>query len=317
MFTHLHVHTEYSLLDGFCRIDQIITEAKNLGMRSLAITDHGNMHGVIDFYNIALSAGIKPIIGCEIYVAPNSRHSKSPSDKNPYHLTLLAKNNKGYRNLLKIVTKSNLEGFYYKPRADKELLTEYSEGIIALSGCLQGNLSRLILENRFDDAIKEAKWYQQTFENYYLEIQRHPIPELEIVNAGLKSISSQLSIPMVATTDVHYIHKNDARFQELLVCIQTNTSINDPKRMKMSGDFFYLKNMEEMVELFNDLPEAINNSQTIADMCQLELKFGKLHLPKVLIPAGKTSTSFSVTPIDDNQPESCAIRRHRLPLQRR
>ena len=292
MFTHLHVHTEYSLLDGLCRINQVIEKAKELGMKSLAITDHGNMHGVIDFYMAAKEAGIKAILGCEVYVAPSSRHNKTASDKNPYHLTLLAKNRRGYQNLITMVTRSHLEGFYYKPRVDQELLTEYHEGIIAMSGCLHGQLSRLILENSMEEAMSVARWYQNIFADYYLEIQRHPMPELEKVNTGLLAISSQLNIPIVATSDVHYVNKEDASIQELLLCIQTNTSVHDEKRMKMAGDFFYLKSSAEMESVFADLPQALENTQKIAELCQLELEFGRLHLPKINIPEDKTADEY-------------------------
>ncbi|MBC8511558.1 MAG: DNA polymerase III subunit alpha, partial [Dehalococcoidia bacterium] len=292
MFTHLHVHTEYSLLDGLCRISHLISKAKDLGMSSLAITDHGSMHGVIDFYTEAKTAGIKPIIGCEVYVAETNRHSRSASDRNPYHLTLLAKNQQGYHNLVQLVTKAHLEGFYYKPRVDKELLADYHEGLVALSGCAHGELPRLILEGRLEDATTQALWYKEVFSDYYLEIQRHPMPELEQINKGLASLSSKVNIPVVATSDVHYINKEDASTHELLLCIQTNTSIYDEKRLKMAGDFFYLKSPEEMADLFADLPQALDNSQEIADMCQLELEFGKLHFPQVNPPQGKTADDY-------------------------
>jgi DNA polymerase-3 subunit alpha len=294
MFAHLHVHTEYSLLDGLCRINQIVSKAKELAMNSLAITDHGNMHGVIDFYIAAREAGIKPIIGCELYVAQTDRHSKSAGDKKPYHLTLLAKNRQGYHNLIQLVTKAHLEGFYYKPRVDKELLANYHDGIIVLSGCLHGQLSRLILEGNLDEAATVAKWYKTIFSDYYLEIQRHPMPDLDQVNKGLLSLSLSLDIPIVATNDVHYVNKEDASTHELLLCIQTNTSVYDEKRMKMAGDFFYLKTPEEMAKTFADLPQALENTQKIADMCELELEFGKVHLPKVEIPQGKTVDEYLV-----------------------
>jgi len=292
MFTHLHVHSEYSLLDGLCRISQLIAKAKEFGMNSLAITDHGSMHGVIDFYVAAKEAGIKPIIGCEVYVAETNRQSRSASDKNPYHLTLLAKNQQGYHNLIQLTTKAHLEGFYYKPRIDKELLVKHRDGLIVLSGCAHGELPRLILEMRLEEAATQALRYKETFSDYYLEIQRHPIPELEQVNHGLLSLSSKLDIPIVATSDVHYINKEDAPIQELLLCIQTNTSIYDEKRLKMAGDFFYLKSPEEMANLFADLPQALNNTQKIADMCKLELEFGRLHLPQVDLPEGKTADDY-------------------------
>jgi DNA polymerase-3 subunit alpha len=291
-FAHLHVHTEYSLLDGMCHIPQLIARTKELGMDSLAITDHGAMYGVIDFYVAAKEAGIKPIIGCEVYVAETDRHSREPVHKSPYHLTLLAKNEKGYLNLLQLVTKSHLEGFYYKPRVDKELLKLHHDGLIALSGCANGELARLILEGRKDELAGVASWYKETFDDYYVEIQRHPIPELEQVNQELVSLSAKLNIPPVATFDVHYVTKEDAPAHELLLCIQTNTSVYDEKRLKMAGDFFYLKSPEEVEELFADLPQAVENTQLIADMCQLELDFSKLHLPQVELPQGKNADNF-------------------------
>jgi DNA polymerase-3 subunit alpha len=291
-FAHLHVHTEYSLLDGMCRIPQLIARTKELGMDSLAITDHGAMYGVIDFYVAAKEAGIKPIIGCEVYVAETDCHSREPAYKSPYHLTLLVKNEKGYRNLLQLVTKSYLEGFYYKPRVDKELLKLHHDGLIALSGCAHGELARLVLEGRNDELARTASWYKEVFGDYYLEIQRHPIPELEQINQELISLSTKLDIPPVATFDVHYVDKKDAPAHELLLCIQTNTSVYDEKRLKMAGDFFYLKSPEEVEELFTDLPQAVENTQVIADMCQLELDFTKLHLPQVELPQGRKADDF-------------------------
>jgi DNA polymerase-3 subunit alpha len=292
MITHLHVHTEYSLLDGLCRIPQLISKAKELGMTSLAITDHGSMHGVIDFYTAAKEAGVKPIIGCETYVAETNRQSRNVGDKNPYHLVLLAKNQQGYHNLIQLITKAHLEGFYYKPRVDKELLAQYHKGLIALSACAHGELPRLIMEGNLEEAADRAVWYKETFNDFYLEIQRHPIPELEQINKGLLSLSSKLNIPIVATNDVHYVNKEDSAIQELLLCIQTNTSIYDEKRLKMAGDFFYLKSPAEMADMFADLPQALANTQKIADMCQLELEFGRLHLPRLDLPEGKASDDY-------------------------
>ncbi len=292
MFTHLHVHTEYSLLDGLCRIPQLVARAKELGMHSLAITDHGNMYGTIDFYVTAREAGIKPIIGCEIYVAETNYLSRNSNEKTPYHLTLLVKNQRGYRNLIQLVTRANLEGFYYKPRVDKELLARYNDGLIALSGCMQGELARLILEGRLDEATTQARWYKETFCDYYLEIQKHPIPDLDRINTGLLSIADRLHIPVVATNDVHYINRGDAVLHDILLCIQTNTSIHDPKRLKMSGDFFYLKSHEEMCELFADLPQAIENTEKIAQTCNLEMEFGRLNLPQIDLPPGETSDEY-------------------------
>ena len=261
-------------------------------MDSLAVTDHGAMYGVIDFYVAAKEAGIKPIIGCEVYVAQTDRRSREPAHKTPYHLTLLAKNENGYRNLLQLVTKSHLEGFYYKPRVDKELLQLHHDGLIAMSGCAHGELARLILDGRSDDVVRAASWYKELFGDYYLEIQRHPIPELEQINQELVSLSAKLNIPPVATFDVHYVDKQDATAHELLLCVQTNTSVYDEKRLKLAGDFFYLKSPEEVAQLFADLPEAVDNTQAIADMCQLELDFTKLYLPHVDLPQGREADDF-------------------------
>ncbi len=292
MLTHLHVHTEYSLLDGMCRIPQLVKRAKELGMDSLAITDHGVMYGAIQFYLAAKEAGIKPIIGCEVYVAPNSRFSRNVGDKKTCHLVLLAKNQTGYRNLLQLTTKANIEGFYYKPRVDKELLGQYHHGLIALSACIAGEVPQLIREGRYEEAKEAALWYKQTFADFYLEIQRHPIPELELINKSLISMGDELGIPLVATNDAHYINREDASPHDLLLCIGTNSSIYDEKRMKMAGDFFYLKSPQEMAELYHDIPQAVENTEHIAEMCNLELEFGRLHLPEIELPEGKTADQF-------------------------
>jgi DNA polymerase-3 subunit alpha len=292
MFSHLHVHTEYSLLDGMCRISQLVQRAKELGMGSLAITDHGVMYGAIKFYLEAIEAGLKPIIGCEVYVALNSRFSRNAGDKNNYHLVLLAKNQTGYRNLIQLVTKAHLEGFYYKPRVDKELLEQHHDGLIALSSCVAGEIPRLVLDWRIDEAKQVALWYKQTFGDFYLEIQRHPIPELEQINPALISMAAELDIPLVATNDVHYVNQEDASSHDLLMCIGTNSSIHDDKRMKMAGDFYYLKSPEEMADLFKDIPQAVENTERIAEMCNLKLEFGRLHLPEIDLPEGKTADQF-------------------------
>jgi len=292
MFTHLHVHTEYSLLDGMCRVPNLISRAKELGMDSLAITDHGAMYGVIEFYRTAREAGIKPIIGCEIYLAPGSRSGRGPVDRNHYHLILLAKNYTGYQNLLQLVTKAHLEGFYYRPRVDKELLEQHHDGLIALSSCLAGELPRLILEGRLQDAKKAAQWYREVFGDFYLEIQRQPISELEQVNQALIAMSDELGIPLVATNDIHYIRQEDAQAHDLLLCIGTNASIHDEKRLKMPSDTLYLRSPEEMAELFKDIPQALDNTERIAGMCNLTLEFGRLHLPEIELPPGKTADEF-------------------------
>ena len=292
MFTHLHVHTEYSLLDGMSRIPQLIARAKELGMDSLAITDHGAMYGAIEFYLAAIEAGIKPIIGCEFYLAPNSRFGRNASDKNHTHLVLLAKNKTGYQNLIQLASKAQLEGFYYRPRVDKELLEQQHQGLIALSACVSGEIPRLIQEGRLEEAKQAALWYRQTFDDFYLEIQRHPIPELEQINQTLISISDELDIPLVATNDVHYVKKEDASTHDLLLCIGTNSSIYDDKRIKLPGDFFYFKSPQEMAELYRDIPQALENTERIAEKCNLKLEFGRLHLPEIELPPGKTADQF-------------------------
>jgi len=293
MFTHLHVHTEYSLLDGLCRIPQLVSKAKEMGLESLAITDHGSMYGVVEFYRAATEAGIKPIIGCELYVAPASRRSRTAADKNPYHVVLLAKDDEGYRNLLQLCTRGHLEGFYYKPRVDKELLQQYRRGLVALSACLQGEVPRLIAEGRIHDARDSALWYKNTFGgDFYLEIQRHPIPELQQVNEVLLSFSKELDIPVVATNDVHYVEKEQASDQDLLLCIQTNSYVQDDRRLKMAGDFFYLRSPQEMEELYSDISQALENAGLIAQQCNLEIAFDRLHLPEVGLPEGNTADEY-------------------------
>ena len=292
MFTHLHVHTEYSLLDGMCRIPQLVERAKEMGMDSLAITDHGVMYGAIQFYLAAKDAGIKPIIGCEVYIAQDSRFSRDANERNRSHLVLLAKNQTGYRNLIQLTAKAHLEGFYYRPRLDKELLQQYHQGLIALSACVGGEVPRLILGGQLDQAKQAALWYKQTFDDFYLEIQRQPIPELEQINQGLIAISNELDIPLVATNDVHYINQEDASAHDLLLCIGTNSSIYDDKRIKMAGDFFYLKSPQEMTELYHDIPQAVENTGRIAEMCNLKLEFGRLHLPEIDLPEEKTADQF-------------------------
>jgi len=261
-------------------------------MHSLAITDHGNMYGVIDFYRTARDCGIKPIIGCEAYIAAGDYRSKEAADKTSYHATLLAQNHTGYNNLIQLVTLAHLEGFYYKPRIDKELLCKHKDGLVVLSGCAQGELSRLILQNRPGEAEQAAAWYKSNFPHYYIEIQRHPVPEIEKINDGLLKLARKLDIPIVATNDVHYINREDAYIHDILLCIGTNTNVNDERRLKMDGDFFYLKSQQEMQEQYADIPDAIENTGVIDSLCNLEIEFGKPHLPQVDLPAGKTSHSY-------------------------
>ncbi len=294
MFTHLHVHTEYSLLDGMCRVPQLIARAKELGMKSLAITDHGVMHGVIEFYQEAKKAGIKPIIGCEFYVAPENHKNKGNGEKgNNYHLVLLAKNKTGYENLIQLNSLAHLEGFYYKPRIDKELLRLHHEGLIALTACIGGEVPQLLLANRQVEARQAVEEYRAIFgDDFYLEIQKHPIPELDKINQGLMEIHRETGIPIVATNDVHYIHKEDAEAHDLLLCIGTNATVNDEKRLKSQGPYFYFKTEAEMAELCSEIPEAIANTEKIAAKCNLEMEFDRMHLPEISRPEGKTPDEY-------------------------
>ncbi len=297
-FVHLHVHSEFSLLDGLCRVEDLVAAAKKLGMDSLAVTDHGSMYGVIKFYQQAKSAGIKPIIGVEVYMAARSRFDKQAGiDHDQYHLLLLAKNNIGYKNLLQLVTKANLEGFYYKPRIDKELLRQHHDGLIGLSACLAGEIPTLIMQNQETQAQARIKEFAEIFgeDNFYLELQRHPnIPQLDQVNKKLIEYSRKLGIPLVATNDVHYVQKDDAEAQEILLCIQTQHTIlekNRPMSMIDSPDF-YLKDQDEMRNLYLDYPEAIENSRKIADRCNLEIQLGKWILPPFGVPDKFTPDSY-------------------------
>jgi len=287
-FVHLHVHTEYSLLDGACRISELVAQAKKHKMPALAITDHGVMYGAIQFYKDAIRQGVKPIIGCEMYVAQQSRLDRSSQRKEtPHHLILLVKNNEGYKNLIKLVTLSYLEGFYYKPRIDKEILREHSNGLIALSACLKGEIPQCILQKNIKKAKEVALDFLDIFgeDNFYLELQKNGIPEQEIVNENLIEISQELSIPLVATNDIHYINKEDARAHEILLCIQTATNLSDPKRLKFSTDAFYFNSPEEMKENFSKVPQALENTIRIAEKCNLEIDFRHAHLPEFKVPA--------------------------------
>ncbi|MDD2752951.1 MAG: DNA polymerase III subunit alpha, partial [Candidatus Omnitrophica bacterium] len=295
-FIHLHLHTQYSLLDGACRIPDLLSMANQYKMDSLAITDHGNMFGAIEFYLEAQKAGIKPIIGCETYIAPNSRLDKTSQgiEDASYHLILLAKDETGYQNLMKLVSIGYLEGFYYRPRIDKEVLAKYSKGLIGLTACLKGEIPQMLVQRRFNDALKCADTLAQIFPkgNLYLEIQENGIAEQKLVNEGLVKISQELKLPLVATNDVHYLLREHAKAQEALLCIQTQTTLDDPNRMRFSTDEFYFKSPEEMKKLFKDYPQAIANSLEIAGRCNLELDFSQLHLPRFEAPAGKTKEEF-------------------------
>ena len=295
-FTHLHVHTEYSLLDGSNKIKEYVKRVKELGMDSAAITDHGVMYGVIDFYRAAREAGIKPILGCEVYVAPNSRFDKelTGGEDRYYHLVLLAENNIGYANLMKIVSRGFTEGYYYKPRVDMEVLNRYHEGIIALSACLAGEVQRYIVKGLVDEARKAAKKYEACFGrgNYFLEMQDHGIPEQRTVNTELMKMSRELDIPLVVTNDVHYTYKEDVDSHDILLCLQTGKKLADEDRMRYVGGQYYVKSEEEMKGLFPYAWEAVENTQRIADRCNVEIEFGVTKLPKYDVPEGYDSWSY-------------------------
>ncbi|MDA8218885.1 MAG: DNA polymerase III subunit alpha, partial [Dehalococcoidales bacterium] len=294
-FTHLHVHTEFSLLDGMAKIDALLARAKEYGMGALAITDHGVMYGAVDFYLAARAAGVKPIVGCEVYVAPNGRLDKrGKADASPYHLTLLAKDLTGYRNLTKLTTKAHLEGFYYKPRVDRELLAEHGEGLIALSGCATGEVAQRLLEKDRDGARQALRNLLDAFgrENVYVEVQEHHIPEFAGLNEALVGLAREMKLPIVAACDTHYVNADDAESHEILLCIQTNTTMDSAKRMRMSGDGYHLLSPREMEALFPDLPEALANTEAVAERCNLEMETGNLHLPPFKVPDGYTPETY-------------------------
>ncbi|QCX34475.1 DNA polymerase III subunit alpha [Caloramator sp. E03] len=294
-FVHLHVHTEYSLLDGSARIKKLVKKAKELNMKSLAITDHGVMYGVVDFYKACIEEGIKPIIGCEIYLAPRSLYKKENSyDASNYHLVLLAKDNEGYKNLMKIVSCAFIDGFYYKPRVDYELLKKYSKGLIALSACLGGEIQSLLLEGKYNEAKDKVIMYKDIFEEdcFYLELQNHGIKEQEKVNEDLIKLSKETGVGLVATNDVHYINREDASAHEILLCIQTTKTIDDSDRMKFPTDEFYLKSPKEMIELFGFVPEAIENTIKISQKCNVKMEFNKTKLPEFDTPDGVSSREY-------------------------
>ncbi len=288
-FTHLHVHTEYSLLDGASKIKELVAKTKELGMDSIAITDHGVMYGVIDFYRACREIGIKPIIGCEVYVAPGSRFDREASkgEDRYYHLVLLAENDKGYHNLMKIVSRGFTEGYYYKPRVDMEVLEEFHEGIIALSACLAGEVAVQIRRGFLEEAREAAKKYQRIFgeNNYFLELQDHGIPEQTTVNTELLNMHQELGIPLVATNDIHYVNAEDAEAHDFLLCIQTNKKLKDEDRMRYEGGQYYLKSPEEMLTLFPYAKEALENTHRIAERCNVEIVFGEQKVPKFDVPA--------------------------------
>ncbi|MDU6469598.1 MAG: DNA polymerase III subunit alpha [[Ruminococcus] lactaris] len=295
-FAHLHVHTEYSLLDGSNKIKEYVARVKELGMNSAAITDHGVMYGVIDFYREARKQGINPILGCEVYVAPNSRFDREVTggDDRYYHLVLLAENNEGYENLTKIVSKGFVEGYYYKPRVDKELLRTYHKGIIALSACLAGEVPRYLTKGMYEEAKDRALEYQEIFGkgNYFLELQDHGIPDQQLVNQQLMKLSQETGIELVATNDVHYTYADDEKAHDILLCIQTGKKLSDENRMRYEGGQYYVKSEEEMAALFPYARQALENTQKIADRCSVEIEFGVTKLPKYDVPEGYTSWEY-------------------------
>ena len=293
-FVHLHVHTEYSLLDGACRIDAIAKRAKALGQTALAVTDHGVMYGAVAFYKACLAEGIKPIIGCEVYVAPKSRFDKTPGPENKYsHLILLCRNETGYRNLCYLVSAGFTEGYYLRPRIDWPLLHEHSEGLICLSGCLAGEIPQALIHGDYEAARARALDLRELFgeDNFYLEIQRHGIPEEDEAAKGLIRLSRETGIPLALTNDAHYLEKDDARYQDVLLCIQTGKTLEEPNRMRFETQEFYLKSEEEMRTLFPELPEAADNTVKIAERCAYDFEFGHYHLPRFKLPAGETDSA--------------------------
>lgn len=295
-FAHLHVHTEYSLLDGSNKINEYVARVKELGMTAAAITDHGVMFGVIDFYKAAQKAGINPILGCEVYVAPNSRFDRESThgEDRYYHLVLLAENNQGYQNLMKIVSKGFVEGYYYKPRVDMEILETYHEGIIALSACLAGEVQRYLVRGMFEEAKEIAYKYETCFGkgNFFLELQDHGIPDQKLVNTSLLRLSQETGIELVATNDVHYTYADDAEAHDILLCIQTGKKLSDENRMRYEGGQYYVKSEEEMKTLFPYALQALSNTQKIADRCHVEIEFGVTKLPRFTVPEGFTSLTY-------------------------
>lgn len=288
-FAHLHVHSEYSLLDGACRIEPMLDKIKSMGQTSVALTDHGVMYGVVDFYKAAKARGLNPIIGCEVYVAPRSRFDKVHGiDNERYHLILLCKNNTGYKNLIKLVSEGWVNGFYTKPRVDKELLEQHHEGLIALSGCLAGEVARALERNDYEEAKKVAEWYNGVFGdgNYYLEIQNHGLDEQLRINPMLIRLSKELNIPLAATNDAHYVDKQDSKIQQVLICIQTNHTLGEDTGLEFGTQEFYLKSEEEMREAFSECPQAVDNTAKIAEQCHVEFEFGKTKLPHFDVPDG-------------------------------
>jgi DNA polymerase-3 subunit alpha len=318
-FVHLHLHTQYSLLDGANQLNPLFQQVKDYGMPAVAMTDHGNLFGAIDFYQKAKNHDIKPIIGCEAYMAPGSRSQKSGhlAHTEYYHLILLATNQVGYHNLIKLSSKAYLEGFYYKPRMDKELLQEHHEGLIALSGCLSGEVPQLIGQHDLEEAMRVADEYRSIFgkDHYYLEVQANGLEQQQIANRGLMEMHKKLGIPLVGTNDCHYLTKRDARPHEIMLCLQTGKTLKDPNRMKFDTDQLYVKSTEEMVTEFAEFPRAVLNTTQVAEQCDLTLEFGATYLPDYHVPEGQTHNSYLQLLSEEGLRERLRERPTSIPLE--
>ena len=293
-FAHLHNHTEYSLLDGISRIPDLVRRTRELGMTAAAITDHGSLYGAVNFYSECRQQDIKPIIGCEVYVAKDSRLQKNADERSPHHLVLLAETNQGYQNLLQLVSRANTEGFHYRPRVDRELLHQYGDGLICLSGCASAEVPRLLAQGHYDQAREAAAWYRDTFAHrYFLELQRHEhVPDLPGINRGLVRLHGDLNIPLLATNDCHYVSFEDHEHQDVYICIQTSAKITDSERLRMEDNSYYVKSPDEMTELFADLPAAVGLTNEVAEQCNVELDFGRLHLPRYPVPGTQSPDEY-------------------------
>ena len=294
MFTHLHTHTEYSMLDGISRIPDLVNRTRELGMDAMSITDHGSLYGVVDFYSECKDAGIKPIIGCEFYVAHGSRHDRTPNERTANHLVLIAKDNTGYRNLLQLVTLSHLEGFHYRPRIDKELIERHRSGLICLSGCPSAEVPTLLADGNYQDAKQMIGWYRELFgENYFLELQRHEhIEQLPRINDGLVRLNRETGVPLLVTNDAHYVRQSDYQYQDVYICIQTGTNIMDDKRLRMEDSSYYIRSADEMATLFHDFPQAVDITGEVAQQCNVSLGFGQMHLPRYPTPNNEDADAY-------------------------
>ena len=294
-FAHLHVHTEYSLLDGFSNIKKLMRRVKELDMPAVAITDHGTMFGVIDFYNAATEVGVKPIIGMEAYMAARGMQDRdSKLDRSSYHLLLLAENETGYKNLLKIASAAQLDGFYYYPRIDHDFLAAHSEGLICTSGCMSAEIPRALLNDNPEEAVRRMNWYYDVFgpERFFVELQHHNIKEITELNRQLVKLGARYSARYVATNDVHYINQSDSKLQDILLAIQTNSLLTDKDRMSMTDDSYYLRTAQEMQQLFAEVPESLSNTLLIAERCNVDLSFKGYHLPDFDVPEGYTAQTY-------------------------